>query len=63
GFDDLPFTAWAGPPLTTVRQPLARMGETAVGLIAELAAGGRPAEPRVELGTTLVVRESTGPCP
>ncbi|GIG68170.1 transcriptional regulator [Phytomonospora endophytica] len=63
GFDDLPFTAWAGPPLTTVRQPLARMGETAVGLIAELARGRRPAETRVELGTTLVLRESTGPCP
>ncbi|MEV0643923.1 LacI family DNA-binding transcriptional regulator [Phytomonospora sp. NPDC050363] len=61
GFDDLDFAAWAGPPLTTVRQPLFRMGATAVDLVAELAAGRRPEEHRVELGTTLVVRESTGP--
>lgn len=63
GFDDLPFTAWAGPPLTTVRQPLSRMGATAIELVVALAAGERPEETRVELGTTLVVRGSTGPCP
>lgn len=59
GFDDLSFTQWTGPPLTTVRQPLVDMGVTAVDLIATLAAGHAPRQTRVELATTLVVREST----
>ena len=29
GFDDLEFARWCGPPLTTVRQPLAEMGAAA----------------------------------
>lgn len=61
GFDDLPFTAWSVPPLTTVRQPLARMGATAANLILAQARGGRLEEHRVELATSLVVRDSTAP--
>ena len=60
GFDDLPFTRWAGPPLTTVRQPLSDMGATAADLVLTLASG-EPARTRVELATTLVVRHSTAP--
>jgi DNA-binding LacI/PurR family transcriptional regulator len=59
GFDDLQFTRWAGPPMTTVRQPLTRMGATAAGMVMALAAGER-IEQRVELSTELVVRSSTG---
>jgi DNA-binding LacI/PurR family transcriptional regulator len=61
GFDDLPFTRWAGPPMTTVRQPLERMGATAARMIVELADGMTLAQHRVELSTELVVRESTAP--
>ena len=61
GFDDLQFAAWSVPPLTTVRQPLARMGATAAELVLALAAGEQPEQPRVELATTLIVRESTAP--
>lgn len=61
GFDDLSFAAWAGPPMTTVRQPLMQMGATAAGLVVALAGGEQPANTRVELATTLVVRESTAP--
>lgn len=61
GFDDLPFTQWTGPPLTTVRQPLADMGATAADLVLALADGRQPAQTRVELATTLVVRQSTAP--
>jgi LacI family transcriptional regulator len=61
GFDDIAFSELTTPPLTTVRQPLARMAAEAVRL--RLAAGdGMPdPPPRVELATHLVVRGSTGP--
>jgi len=61
GFDDLPVARWVGPPLTTVRQPLVDMAETAAELVLALARGERPPQARVELSTELVVRESTAP--
>lgn len=61
GFDDLSFTQWAGPPMTTVRQPLHQMGATAARLVTALAAGEELEQKRVELATTLVVRQSTAP--
>ena len=61
GFDDLAFTQWAGPPMTTVRQPLTQMGRTAAKLAVEIASGKTPEHNRVELATTLVVRQSTAP--
>lgn len=59
GFDDLSFAAWAVPPLTTVRQPLVRMGSVAAEMVIALAGGEPLAENRVELATSLVVRDST----
>jgi DNA-binding LacI/PurR family transcriptional regulator len=61
GFDDLPFTRWSGPPMTTVRQPLTRMGATAATMVLALADGEHLPEQRVELSTELVVRQSTAP--
>jgi LacI family xylobiose transport system transcriptional regulator len=61
GFDDIEITRWCGPPMTTVRQPFAGMGQAAAEMVLRLAAG-QPVEPaRVELATSLVVRESTAP--
>lgn len=59
GFDDLRYAQWAGPPLTTVRQPLAEMGATAATLVLALANGEHPDPHRIELATTLMVRQST----
>lgn len=59
GFDDLEFAQWCGPPLTTVRQPMAEMGVAAARLALTLAAGEQPEQTRIELATTLVVRDST----
>ncbi len=59
GFDDLPEVKWSSPPLTTVRQPLAEMGALAARTVLRLAAGDEVESPRVDLATTLVVREST----
>lgn len=54
GFDDLPMARWVGPPLTTIRQPLTEMAATAARLVLGLGE-----EQRIELATTLVVRQST----
>jgi DNA-binding LacI/PurR family transcriptional regulator len=54
GFDDLPMARWVGPPLTTIRQPLTEMAASAARLVL-----GQGEDRRVELATTLVVRQST----
>jgi DNA-binding LacI/PurR family transcriptional regulator len=61
GFDDLPVAPWVGPPLTTVRQPLAQMAMAAARLVLRLARGEQPTQTRIELSTELIVRESTAP--
>jgi LacI family xylobiose transport system transcriptional regulator len=59
GYDDLQFARWAGPPLTTVRQPLYEMAQAAASLIIGLRGDQRRGAGRVELSTTLIVRSST----
>ena len=61
GFDDLPVSRWASPPLTTVRQPLTEMGSTAAQMLGDLINGVPLRTSRVELSTELHVRESTAP--
>jgi beta-xylosidase len=61
GFDELPVSRWASPPLTTVRQPLAEMGSTAAQMLGELIDLAPLRANRVELSTELYVRESTAP--
>jgi len=61
GFDDLPESRWTSPPLTTVRQPLAEMGAHAARTLLHLIDGGTVESPRLELATSLSVRESTAP--
>lgn len=63
GFDDIEYCRWCGPPMTTVRQPLVEMGATAARLVMAMAAGQTPTQTRIEVATTLVVRDSTAPPP
>ena len=49
------------PGLTTVRQPLAEMGRIAVSLLLRQIEDHRIEPMRVELETTLVIRESSAP--
>jgi LacI family xylobiose transport system transcriptional regulator len=61
GYDDLQIAQWAGPPLTTVRVPLAEMAEQAALLALRLRDEPALAFSRIDIATSLVVRESTAP--
>ncbi|MGV9890067.1 LacI family DNA-binding transcriptional regulator [Streptomyces sp. NPDC003395] len=61
GFGDLPEARWSTPALTTVRQPLAEMAATALGLLLRMMDGDPPESTRTELSTRLVRRASTAP--
>jgi LacI family transcriptional regulator, galactose operon repressor len=63
GFDDVEHATIVTPALTTVRQPLAEMGRTAVSLLIRLLERQRFETLHVELATRLVVRDSTAPPP
>jgi LacI family transcriptional regulator, galactose operon repressor len=63
GFDDSEHASLVTPALTSVRQPLAEMGRTAVSLLRRLLDGQRVETLHLELGTRLVVRASTAPPP
>ena len=63
GFDDVEHATIVTPTLTTVRQPLAEMGRTAVSLLTRLLERQSFETLHVELATRLVVRESSGPVP
>lgn len=60
GFDDMPFAAHTDPPLTTMRQPIARAGFSAAELLIQRLGGDDDAPPRLILPTELVIRESCG---
>ena len=63
GFDDILMASQTYPTLTTVRQPMAEMGETALELLTTLIEGRPALTMRRELPTELVIRESTGRAP
>lgn len=58
GFDDLVLAELVRPRLTTVRQPIREMGQTAFRMLLRLMRGERLDTERVVLDTELVVRES-----
>lgn len=61
GFDDLPPARLARPPLTTIRQEVEQAGMEAVALLLERIQDPSAPARRVELPTSLVVRESSAP--
>ncbi len=61
GFDDVPDASQSIPALTTVRQPMQRLGAEAVTLLLELMGGGAPAQTHLRLPTALVPRATTAP--
>jgi DNA-binding LacI/PurR family transcriptional regulator len=63
GFDDIREAAFHFPGITTVRQPLRKMGETAAKHILQMIESGGKGSSRVDVEPEFVIRESTGPAP
>jgi LacI family transcriptional regulator len=61
GFDNIPESALADPLLTTVEQPIRRMGEKATAMLLTLISGQELTEIHPTLATSLVLRASTAP--
>lgn len=64
GYDDIPEAAYFTPPLTTVRQDFARVGENAIRLMieqigADQASFDEASSAKVVIESVLVVRQST----
>ncbi|ALK99072.1 transcriptional regulator [Massilia sp. WF1] len=58
GFNDLPVSAWMNPSLSTIATPRYRVGFEAAQLLRAVIRGETPALTRVDLGFTLMARES-----
>jgi LacI family transcriptional regulator len=61
GFDDLPYSAHAEPPLTTIRQPILRTGSMAAETLIDILEHPDESYARhIILPVELVIRESCG---
>jgi LacI family transcriptional regulator len=58
GFDDIPQSSLVRPALTTVNQPLEKMGRVAAQMLLDLLKNPDKAANRIELPTQLMVRDS-----
>src|ERR1700730_4902539 len=63
GFDDIPSAAFNSPGLTTVRQPLQRMGNIAAKTVIDQIEGHGEYVAEIFIEPEFVVRASTGPAP
>jgi LacI family transcriptional regulator len=59
GFDDIPGAAFANPGLTTVRQPLLRMGEIAAQTLVSYIEERQEYVPEIAIEPEFVIRDST----
>jgi LacI family transcriptional regulator len=59
GFDDIQSAAYINPPLTTVKQPLQKMGEIAARTLLDRIEGRTKCLPEIAIEPELVVRRST----
>jgi LacI family transcriptional regulator len=61
GFDDIPIARYITPPLTSVRVPIAALGERATQLVLKAVEEGSEHRKRQEtLPTALIIRASCG---
>lgn len=63
GFDDIPEATRLATPLTTIRQPMGRLGAEAVGLLLTLLRGEQLESTHLRLPTRLIPRSTTAPPP
>jgi len=60
GFDDVSVASYANPQLTTIRQPIARFGTSAVEILIDLIENGIKPARRIIMDTELIIRDSCG---
>jgi LacI family transcriptional regulator len=60
GFDDSPIASLTSPTLTTVRQPIYRLGAEAARLLIDQLQDGPPEPQRERLPVEMVIRDSCG---
>jgi LacI family transcriptional regulator len=63
GFDDIPGAAFSDPALTTVRQPLLKMGQIAAQTVIERIEERGTYQPEIAIEPEFVVRDSSGSAP
>ena len=63
GFDDIQTAAYMVPPLTTVKQPLLQMGQTAARTLLKEIEGRTDYVPEIVIKPELIVRKSTARLP
>lgn len=63
GFGDVPFSSMINPPLTTVHEPLHKIGYEATNMLLEVIQGKNLSKRNIILPVKLVIRQSTGPPP
>ena len=61
GFDDIPGAAFSNPALSTVRQPLIRMGQIAAQTLVDQIEGRGEYVPEIAIEAEFVARASSGP--
>lgn len=62
GFDDIALSDFLYPPLTTIRQDFARIGEELVRLVVDqIQTKAPPASSRVQVPSELIIRATTAP--
>jgi DNA-binding LacI/PurR family transcriptional regulator len=63
GFDDIQLASYSNPTLTTVRQPLQKMGEIAARTLLDRIENRSEYIAEIAVEPELIVRHSTGPAP
>ena len=61
GFDDIKFARFMVPPLSTIRQPMAQIGQETVRMLHSILIDGEAMPASLTLPHELVARASTGP--
>ena len=61
GFDDIRFSRFVDPPLTTIAQPMRDIGEASVRLLLYILQGRITTPQSIALPHTLIIRSTTAP--
>jgi DNA-binding LacI/PurR family transcriptional regulator len=63
GYEDTPIASLLYPPLTSVRQPIWKIGQHVISMLLAILNEKDPDRIQILIPPELVIRESTGPCP